>query len=267
MEYRSKKRQWIIGFVLVALSLSACATKLSPSSTVVQESIETPSTDHPAESPQPQRTIPPETIRPSILAGSWFPEDPEELMTMVDGFLDAVEPIDGSPIALIVPHAGYVYSGPIAAYGFKQLINGDYDTAVLIASDHQYPPSNPISIWAEGGFETPLGIVPVDTELSTAILDSDSRITFDVQAHDGEHPIEIELPFLQRVCPHCKIVPILMGDVDQENIQILAEALIEVLPGKRAVIIASSDLSHYPSYDDAHLVDGATLAAIETGDP
>jgi hypothetical protein len=206
-------------------------------------------------------------IRSSVIAGSWYPEDPEELTAMVDGFLDAVEPIDGSPIALIVPHAGYVFSGSVAAYGFKQLTNADYDTAVIIASDHQFPLSDPISIWAEGGFETPLGIVPVDAELSAAILASDSRITFDEMAHDGEHPIEIELPYLQRVCPQCKIVPILMGDDSQESIQMLSKALLEVLPGKRAVVIASSDLSHYPSFDDALVVDGATLTAIETGDP
>jgi AmmeMemoRadiSam system protein B/AmmeMemoRadiSam system protein A len=202
-----------------------------------------------------------------LFAGSWYPEDPDELTKMVDDFLGAVEPIDGNPIALIVPHAGYVFSGPIAAHGFKQLTNANYDTAVIIASDHQFPLSDPISVWAEGGFETPLGVVPVDTELAAAILASDSRITYDAMAHDGEHPIEIELPFLQRVCPQCKLVPILMGDYSQESIQILSEALIEVLPGRRTVVIASSDLSHYPSYNDAFVVDGATLAAIETGDP
>ncbi len=267
MEHRSNSRRLVISLVLVTLSLAACATKLSPTSTIPRESIGTLPTDHPSESSLPQSTISPEMIHPSILAGSWYPEDPEELMMMVDGFLEAVEPIDGSPIALIVPHAGYVYSGPVAAYGFKQLINGDYETAIVIASDHQYPISDPVSVWAEGAFETPLGLIPVDTELSAAIIASNPHITFDVAAHDGEHPIEIELPFLQRVCPQCKIIPILMGDASQESIQILAEALIEVLPGKHAVIIASSDLSHYPSYDDAYVIDGATLTAIETGDP
>ena len=267
VEHRSHYRQLIIGFILVTFFLSACATKPSPTSTDAHIEIETPTTDPTLKSPLPRNTIPPEMIRPSVIAGSWYPEDPEELTTMVDGFLAAVEPSDGNPIALIVPHAGYVFSGPVAAYGFKQMTNADYDTAVIIASDHQYPISDPISIWAEGGFETPLGVIPVDTELSAAIIASDSRITFDAMAHEGEHPIEIELPFLQRVCPQCRIVPILMGDDSQESIQILAEALIEVLPGKRAVVIASSDLSHYPSFDDAYVVDGATLAAIETGDP
>ena len=130
---------------------------------------------------------------------------------MMDEMLAAVEPVDGEPIGLIVPHAGYVYSGPVAAYGFKQLEGAGYDVAVVIASDHQSPLSAPISVWAEGGFETPLGIVPVDVELAQALVEADPRITFDPTTHEGEHPIEIELPFLQRACPDCSIVPVLMG--------------------------------------------------------
>jgi len=186
---------------------------------------------------------------------------------MVDSLLDGVQPVDGAPIGLVVPHAGYAYSAPVAAYGFKQLTQGEYDVAVIIASDHQPPVSNPVSVWAEGGFETPLGVAPVNVELAQALIAADPRITFDPAAHEGEHVIEIELPFLQRVCPQCTIVPILMGDDSDETVQALADALLKVLPGKRAVVIASSDLSHYPAYDDALAVDGATLAAIETLDP
>jgi hypothetical protein len=186
---------------------------------------------------------------------------------MIDGMLAEVEPVDGAPVALILPHAGYVYSGPVAAAGFAQLAQGEYDVAVIIAADHQPPISNPISVWAEGGFETPQGVVPVDAELAGALLEADPRITFDPAAHEGEHPIEIELPFLQRVCPHCTIVPILMGADDEETVQVLSDALLSALPGRRAVVIASSDLSHYPSREDAVRVDSATLAAVETGDP
>jgi AmmeMemoRadiSam system protein B/AmmeMemoRadiSam system protein A len=186
---------------------------------------------------------------------------------MVDGFLEAVEPVDGEPIAMIVPHAGYVYSGPVAAYGFKQLEAGECDVAVIVAADHQMPLSTPISVWAEGGFETPLGVVPVDVELAAALVAADPRITFDPGSHQSEHPIEIELPFLQRVCPGCRIVPVLMGTDSEEAVEALSEALLAVVPDRRVVIIASSDLSHYPSYIDARAVDGATLAAIETNDP
>jgi AmmeMemoRadiSam system protein B/AmmeMemoRadiSam system protein A len=207
------------------------------------------------------------SIRPSVIAGSWYPGQPDELARMVDGFLESVEPVDGQPIAMIVPHAGYVYSGPVAACGFKQLEGVEYQVAIIIAADHQAPLSRPISVWAAGGFETPLGVVPVDAELAEALVAADPRIAADPAAHQGEHPIEIQLPFLQRACPDCRIVPILMGADDEESVAALADALLSVLPGRRAVVIASSDLSHYPAYSQARAVDGTTLAAIETGDP
>jgi AmmeMemoRadiSam system protein B/AmmeMemoRadiSam system protein A len=216
--------------------------------------------------PSPQPTSP-GRIRPAALAGSWYPASSEALAQTVDKLLAAVEPVDGAPIALIVPHAGYAYSGPVAAAGFRQLQQGQYDTAVIIAADHQMPLANPIAVWAEGGFQTPLGLVPVDVELARALVASDPRLTADLAAHEGEHPIEIELPFLQRVCPHCRIVPVLMGQDDETTVQALAAALARLLPGRRAVVIASSDLSHYPAYKDALAVDSATLSAIETGDP
>ena len=205
-------------------------------------------------------------IRPSVVAGSWYPGDPDELARAVDDYMKAVTPVDGEPIALVVPHAGYVFSGPIAAYGFKQLRGLSLDVAVVIASDHAPPISRPISVWAQGGFETPLGTVLIDEGVAQALLDADRRISFDPSTHEREHPIEIELPYLQRVCPECRIVPILMGSDDQAAISALAEALIDALAGRKAVIIASSDLSHYPSYEDALWVDRTTLGAVETGD-
>ena len=205
--------------------------------------------------------------RPAAFAGAWYPGDANELRSNVDALLGAVKTRDGAPIALIVPHAGYAYSGAVAATGFAQLRNGEYDTAVIIASDHQEPISDPIAVWPDGAFETPLGRVPVDSGLAQALIAADPRIKADRAAHNGEHPIEIELPFLKQVCPDCSIVPILIGRDDDETVNALAEALLKVLPGRKAVVIASSDLSHYPSYADAVAVDGATLSAIETGDP
>ena len=205
-------------------------------------------------------------VRPAAVAGSWYPGDPDQLSGLVDDMLASAEPVDGAPIGLLVPHAGYAYSGPVAATGFAQLENGEYEIAVIIASDHRAPLSAPISVWAEGGFETPLGVVPVDEDVAQALIEADSLIAFDPAAHEGEHPIEIELPFLQRVCPDCRIVPVLMGDDGERTVKALADALLSVLRGRKAVVIASSDLSHYPSYQDARAVDGATLSAIKAGD-
>jgi len=259
----------IISVVLV-LILSACVT---PAAAPAPKPTATTGQAHATGQARPQvpsgEGAAPTTgrVRPSALAGTWYPSDPDELTAMVDGFLEEVEPVDGTPIALIVPHAGYVYSGPVAACGFKQMEGGDYDVAVIIAADHQLPLSNPISVWADGGFETPLGVVGVDVDLAEALVAADPRISSDIAPHQGEHPIEIELPFLQRVCPDCRFVPVLMGTDSEESVETLTNALLSVLPGRRAVIIASSDLSHYPSYHDARAIDGATLAAIESGEP
>ena len=218
-------------------------------------------------SPPPAATVPPDKVHPAILAGTWYPGDPGALRQAVDQMLADAKPFEGDPVALVAPHAGYVFSGPVAAYSFRQLEGKAYDVAVIIAPDHQAPVSHPISVWAEGGLATPLGVVPVDADLARALIAADSRITFDPAAFAEEHAVEIELPFLQRACPACRVVPVLMGADDDAAVQALADALLKVLPGRRAVVIASSDLSHYPKREDAQRVDGATLSAIETGDP
>lgn len=260
MESATRNLMPSLALCSAAILLSACTAPTPPSVSPSPHLLISPS-------PHPSPTPPPGQIRRATVAGSWYPSDADELAQTVDSLLAAVQPVDGAPIGLIVPHAGYAYSAPVAAYGFKQLERSEYTVAVIVASDHRPPVSNPISVWAEGGFETPLGVVPVDVELAQALIAADPRITFDPATHAGEHTIEIELPFLQRVCPNCRIVPILMGDDSDDTVQALADALVQVLAGKQAVVIASSDLSHYPSYDDALVVDGATLAAIETFDP
>ncbi|GAB4147129.1 MAG: AmmeMemoRadiSam system protein B [Candidatus Promineifilaceae bacterium] len=208
----------------------------------------------------------PHLIRPPAVAGAWYPDDPDDLACLVDRLLDAVNPVDGAPLGLIAPHAGYAYSGSVAARAFKQMAGIPYDVAVIIAADHHPPVSHPISIWARGGFATPLGVVPVDEELAQALVSASFRITFDPDAHAGEHPIEMQLPFLQRACPGCAIVPILMGQGDRHTVNALVEALLAHLGQRRAVIIASSDLSHYPAHKAAVKADRATLSALETGD-
>ncbi|MCB0167750.1 MAG: AmmeMemoRadiSam system protein B, partial [Anaerolineae bacterium] len=184
----------------------------------------------------------PAPIRPPAVAGQWYPDQPEVLAQMVDTLLNQADPVDGQPLGLVVPHAGYLFSGMVAASGFRQLREADYQVAVIIAADHRPPLSQPIAVWAKGGFETPLGIVPVDETLAAALIAADPRIRFDPAAHLNEHPIEIELPFLQRVCPNCRIIPILMSTTDDETVEALTKALLTVLPAQGAVVIASSDL-------------------------
>ena len=263
-------------WALLALIFAACArpTRI-PATTPIHEptsggSEPTPvptevrATRPPAPSSPRERIV--GGVRSPVVAGQFYPADPDELASLVDRLLAEAEPVAGAPVGLVVPHAGYVFSGAVAAAGFRQLTQATYDLAVVIGGDHQLPLSNPISVWAEGGFETPLGVVPVDAELAQALIGADPRIGFDRLSHQDEHPIEVEIPFLQRACPGCRILPILMASDDEETVRALADALLEVLPPTGVVVIASSDLSHYPGYDDAAALDGATLAAIETGD-
>ena len=260
VRFRSTSAMALVVFATLTIPATACS---SPRRTV--EIVETPPASIAAVTLSP--AVLEGQIREAAVSGSWYPKDPVELTTLIDGLLREALPVDGVPIGLVVPHAGYAFSGPVAAHGFRQLEGAGYEVAVIIASDHQAPISSPISVWAEGGFKTPLGVVPVDAGIAQALVRADARISSSHSAHEGEHPIEIQLPFLQRVCPACSLVPVLMGSSDGDTVQALTKALVPELAGRRAVVIASSDLSHYPTYDDALIVDGATLGAIETGNP
>jgi AmmeMemoRadiSam system protein B/AmmeMemoRadiSam system protein A len=233
----------------------------------------------PTNTPEPTVALTPTTVptpsevRKPAVAGQFYPDDAEQLSTMIDAFLAQAEEVEAEgqarpePMAIIVPHAGYIFSGQVAAYAFKQIEGVDYEAIVVVGMNHYASGFHQVSVYAEGAFETPLGLVPVDTELAKALIDADERIVFDRLVHEYEHSIEMELPFLQKLCPGQAIVPVIVGEPSPENCQALSEALAQVLSGKKALIVASSDLSHYPSYDDARRVDLATLAAIETMDP
>jgi hypothetical protein len=233
----------------------------------------------PTETPEPTVALTPTTastpseVREPAVAGQFYPDDAEQLSTMIDAFLAQVEKVGAEgqarpePIAIIVPHAGYIFSGQVAAYAFKQVEGVDYEAIVVVGTNHTTPGFHQVSVYAEGAFETPLGLVPIDVELAKALIAANERIVFDRGVHRDEHSIEVELPFLQKLCPGQAIVPVIVGESSPENCEALSEALAQVLSGKKALIVASSDLSHYPSYDDACRVDLATLAAIETMDP
>ncbi len=233
-------------------------------------------TETPMETPKspvaltPTTVTTPSEVRKPAVAGQFYPNDAEQLSKMIDAFLAQVEKVGPrglEPIAIIVPHAGYIFSGQVAAYAFKQVEGIKYDAIVVVGTNHTMPGFDRVSVYAEGAFETPLGLVPIDTELAKALLAADERIVFDRSVHRDEHSIEVELPFLQKLYPDQAIVPVIVGEPSPENCQALSDALVKVLSGKKALIVASSDLSHYPSYEDARRVDMATLEAIQTMDP
>lgn len=210
----------------------------------------------------PTQTFSAEPLRRPAFAGKFYTADAAALAAKIDGYLAGKTPTEGRPLALIVPHAGYAFSGPVAGYAYAEIRGQAYDAVILIGQNHYLQDFSGIAVYPGGAWQTPLGTVPVDQELAQAILSRNPAFESDPALHAQDHCLEVQVPFLQRTLPGTPIVPILIGYPDPENARALVEALSAVLPGRSVLLIASSDLSHYPAYDDARRVDQATLAAI-----
>jgi AmmeMemoRadiSam system protein B len=208
-------------------------------------------------------------IRRSPIAGTWYPGQPERLEQEVSAMLDApgADEAAGELVALISPHAGLRYSGPVAAAGYRLLRRTDFDTAVLIGPSH-FVHFQGASVYARGAFETPLGRIPIDEELAEAVLERDSRVRFYLEAHDREHCLEMQLPFLQVLAPRLAIVPVIMGDQQRTNVERVAKAVAAAVSesSKKVLLIASSDLSHYKSARVASIMDGEVSRLVERFD-
>ncbi len=204
-------------------------------------------------------------VRKPVIAGTWYPGRPEDLRRMISDFLAKVEtgPVPGELKGLIAPHAGYIYSGQVAAYAYKQLEGLSFETVVVVHPSHRLYIDG-YALTAAASYETPLGQVPLDEEV-IARLDEELKFTF-LRA-DQEHSLEIQLPFLQFVLGDFKLVPIMMGDQSIGQCQKLASALVKVLDGKKALLVASSDLSHFYSYRTAVSLDTVIINHVENYDP
>jgi AmmeMemoRadiSam system protein B/AmmeMemoRadiSam system protein A len=206
-------------------------------------------------------------VRKPAVAGQFYPSDLETLARAVGAFLaDALPPSGERPIAIVSPHAGYVYSGQIAADAYKEAAAFDYETVVILGVNHTTPGFDAISVYPSGGFQTPLGIASVDEALAAAVMKADKRFAFDSRVHEREHSIEVQVPFVQTVFPNAKILPVVVGSQNPDLCARFGEALVGAAAGKRILIVASSDLSHYPRYEDAVRVDRETLEAIASLD-
>ncbi len=187
----------------------------------------------------------PGSIRKSALAGEWFPADPQKLKKRIDLYLDRVGEVRLSekPLGLIVPHAGYIYSGQAAAYGYKAVENLDFKRVVIMGLSHQIP-LNGAAVPGADFFETPLGIMEVDKEACGKLLKS-PLFKADSQIHAREHSIEIQLPFLQVVLKKgFKIVPLAVGSLRPKDVQAMADEIKKIL-GPDTLLVASSDFTHY----------------------
>ena len=209
--------------------------------------------------------IDPKNVRRSVIAGSWYPGTERQLRKTVQGYLDNVEKeeLDGELVGLISPHAGYIYSGQVAAYAYKQLDGVSYDTVAVISPVHRMFVDR-FAATSAAAYETPLGLVEVAAELVEA---TDKEIGLARVPQNNEHSLEIQLPFLQVVLGVFKLLPIMMGDQDLSSCQKLGTALAKILKGKNVLLVASTDLSHFHHYDAAVRLDEIVLERVGAYDP
>jgi AmmeMemoRadiSam system protein B/AmmeMemoRadiSam system protein A len=203
-------------------------------------------------------------LRKAVFAGQFYEADPARLAAVIDGYLAAASPAAPPPgrlVGLVVPHAGYVYSGRTAAAAYALLKGRTVDTVVIVGPSHRAAFEG-VSIWPDGGFETPLGVAKVDAALAKAIARA-SGFGFVREAFAEEHSVEVQVPFVQRVLPRASIVPIVMGQQTRTTIRALASGLSKACRDKNVVVIASTDLSHFLPKDKAQATDAATAALIQ----
>ncbi len=215
-----------------------------------------------------EQNIPAQDIRPPAVAGTWYSDDPTELRGELDNYLSEADDFKlGEIVGLVSPHAGYTYSGPVAAYAYRQIEGRHYDVVVVIAPSHAEAFSF-ASVYGRGAYETPFGLVPVDTMLAKAIAGNRERVKISDRGHRQEklgrqeHSLEIQLPFLQLALGDFKMVPVVMGDQSEEVVEDLAAALVKALQGRKALLVASSDLSHFHPYAEANRLDSVVLNRI-----
>jgi len=199
-------------------------------------------------------------VRPAAVAGSFYPADPHRLEAEVRGHLAAADPPLGvRPKALVAPHAGYIYSGPVAGSAFRQLEpwRGAIDRVVLLGPSH-FVPFAGLALPSTRAFATPLGDVPIASDAANRLADLPQVVVAD-RPHSREHALEVELPFLQVALGRFELVPLAVGDAEPEDV---AEVLDRLWGGEETLIVVSTDLSHYHGYATAAARDRATADAI-----
>ncbi|MDP2938041.1 MAG: AmmeMemoRadiSam system protein B [Candidatus Omnitrophota bacterium] len=223
-------------------------------------------------------------VKEPNVAGSFYPDSPQELSQMLDNFIDSANPQaeEGRIFALISPHAGYGFSGGIAALGYKLIKDKPYKIIIVIGPSHYYSFSG-VSIYPEGAFRTPLGDLEIDKEFTQRLLYKDKDIFFEPGAFEKEHSVEVQLPFLQKVLSNGsttltistersrsanpKIVPIVMGDCTLATCQKLADLLKEAIGNRQDVlVVASTDMYHGYDYEESEIVDNLTLSYLKNMD-
>lgn len=209
--------------------------------------------------------------RAAVVAGSFYPASPERLRQEVERLINLGEVfLPGEVIGLVAPHAGYVYSGSIAGSVYSTIAGQKFDSVVLVTPSHR-DAFNYSSVLGEGSYQTPLGTLPVDTPLATQLVQFDNNARLDDRGHrpidgSGEHSLEVQLPFLQVALEgRFKIVPVVMGAQHDAAAESLGEAIAKAvrLSGKRVLLVASSDLSHFHHEDEARRLDDQIVRSVQ----
>lgn len=206
--------------------------------------------------------------RECAVCGQFYPSDPGELRRDIGELIAraTLPKIEGTIRGVIGPHAGYIYSGFTAAHAYGLLKGGEYSTVVVVSPSHQEY-FDGISVYSGNSYSTPLGIVRVDKELRTRLLDrANGAVTASPAGHRGEHAIEVHLPFLQHVLGEFPFLPLVMGDQRKQYCFALGEILGDVLKGENVLLVASTDLSHYHPADVARQLDAITIEDVKNFD-
>lgn len=202
-------------------------------------------------------------LRRAAVAGSWYPGTPRALEQALDACLAEVAPhsLSGPLLGLVAPHAGLIYSGVVAAHAYA-LLKGQRDRTVILAGPSHRLAFEGVAVFAEGEFETPLGRIPVDGAAARALL-SEPLVVDWPAPHVGEHSLEMQLPFLQRLVPGLRIVPCLLGSQSRDESLALGRVLARAAREHGALLVASSDLSHYHPAPAARRLDTKVVSLVE----
>jgi AmmeMemoRadiSam system protein B len=204
--------------------------------------------------------------RPAAVAGTWYPGLAGALTEEVEAYLANAEvPTLAGVTALVAPHAGLMFSGPVGAYAYKAVAGQEYQVIFLVGPSH-FMAFDGVSVWPDGQFDSPLGPAVVDQDAAADIL-SDPVARAIPEAHRREHSLEMQLPFIRAVLPQAQIVPMLMGVQRRETIEATAAVLARAARGRRALLVASTDLSHYFDATQAAFLDGRVREMVRTFDP
>lgn len=199
-------------------------------------------------------------IREPAYAGTFYPKDTKELKNQIEEFFKKTKYYNYKKIkAIISPHAGYIYSGQTAAFSYRQLIDQKYDTVIILAPSHRVPLKS-ASVIPKGLYQTPLGDVTIDERISEKLIQS--GFNFVEEAHKYEHSLEVQIPFLQLSLKSFKIVPIIIGQNNLNDMENIAKEIFNVMNGTNSLLVISTDLSHYHSYEEAYEIDSKFIELL-----